>query len=158
MPCLMQVSGDRFAPPTRGSGETGSATTAGEPRTAKGATGLAQFLQRWQLGHTDSPQYLLYSEPLRNPEACGAPCLSSVRTSPLVEGDKAEQAETLDWMKLSGLPGIGERPADLCSRNESREVRVSLGGVVEESADLGISIVGWHPWNESRMEEGAEAR
>ena len=46
----MQVSGDRFAPPTRGSGETGSATTAGEPRTAKGPTGLAQFLQRWQLG------------------------------------------------------------------------------------------------------------
>ena len=45
----MQVSGDRFAPPPVG-GETGSATTAGEPRTAKGPTGLAQFLQRWQLG------------------------------------------------------------------------------------------------------------
>ena len=51
VPCLLQVSGDRFAPST-GRGEAGSATTStsSEPRTAKGATGLAQFLQRWQLG------------------------------------------------------------------------------------------------------------
>ena len=49
VPCLLQVSGDRFVPST-GRGEAGSATTASEPRTAKGATGLAQFLQRWQLG------------------------------------------------------------------------------------------------------------
>ena len=46
VPCLLQVSGA----PSTGRGEAGSATTASEPRTAKGATGLAQFLQRWQLG------------------------------------------------------------------------------------------------------------